>query len=332
MTKRTALFLILMLALPASARDVISGGAGGGINWTEGYVWADGFGVAPQGAPDAKKRLLARRAAQVDAYRNLAEFISGVRVSSETVVRDMALESDTVRTKIEAMVKGAVMTTDHYQNNVGQVRMRIDFDGDFSSLTSRELVERDGISARSDLAADAANMLAGLIQLLVPAAQAVENGSLVQSRADLDLANRLLRESRDREATDLLEQLRRDTATYRDNRPYTGLLVDASDVPNFELATIPRLRDPNGQIIYPTAELLSADLARQRPVSYDFAVEDAVRNARIAVNPLVVRATSVFKARHSDLVISAQDADFIRENADMLRVIRHAGVMIVVAE
>ncbi len=57
--------------------------------------------VMPQG------RLMAERAAKVDAYRNLAEFIYGLKIDSQTNVRDFVAENDQVRTQMEHFVQGA---------------------------------------------------------------------------------------------------------------------------------------------------------------------------------------------------------------------------------
>lgn len=81
----------------------------GAVNWDKGAesdVTAMGIGLPPENA-GVRGTPLARRAAIVDAYRNLAETIQGVQVDSETVLQDLAVQSDTVRAKVSALVKGA---------------------------------------------------------------------------------------------------------------------------------------------------------------------------------------------------------------------------------
>ena len=99
----------------ASADDVsvqvnVQQNVKGSVNWEKGAeadVEAWGVGLPPENMPAARGTALARRAAIVDAYRQLAETIQGVQVDSETTMRDLAIESDVVNTKISALVKGA---------------------------------------------------------------------------------------------------------------------------------------------------------------------------------------------------------------------------------
>jgi hypothetical protein len=56
---------------------------------------------------DAQNKLLAKRAAEADAYRKLAETIRGLHITSETVVRDFVTESDIIETELDTFIKGA---------------------------------------------------------------------------------------------------------------------------------------------------------------------------------------------------------------------------------
>ncbi len=56
---------------------------------------------------EAQKRLMAKRAAKVDALRNLTETVYGVRVDSQTTVRDFVTQSDVIRTRLSAHIQGA---------------------------------------------------------------------------------------------------------------------------------------------------------------------------------------------------------------------------------
>ena len=99
----------------ASADDVsvqvnVQQNVKGSVNWEKGAeadVEAWGVGLPPENMPAARCTALARRAAIVDAYRQLAETIKGVQIDAETSMRDLAIESDIVNTKINALVQGA---------------------------------------------------------------------------------------------------------------------------------------------------------------------------------------------------------------------------------
>lgn len=82
--------------------------AADGVNWDDGTIVATGMGIAPPSAINiAQAKALARRAAVVDAYRQMAETISGVQVTSESTVQMFIAQSDITRTKVEATIKGA---------------------------------------------------------------------------------------------------------------------------------------------------------------------------------------------------------------------------------
>lgn len=68
-----------------------------------------GNGVMPTGEDISKEQkiLMAKRAAMLDAYRNIIEKIKGVQVDGQTTVQDFITEDDSIMTKIENFVHGA---------------------------------------------------------------------------------------------------------------------------------------------------------------------------------------------------------------------------------
>lgn len=84
------------------------------VNWEKGAgadITATGVGLPREAGP--RGTALARRAAIVDAYRYLAEAINGVQVDADTIMQDLVIKSDTVRTQVSALVKGAKIVEEH---------------------------------------------------------------------------------------------------------------------------------------------------------------------------------------------------------------------------
>lgn len=68
-----------------------------------------GPAIAQSPLSPGQEILMSRRAAQVDAYRKLAEEIKGLRIDSTTYVRDFVGESDQINTALDTFIKGAKM-------------------------------------------------------------------------------------------------------------------------------------------------------------------------------------------------------------------------------
>lgn len=91
----------VMLAMTASAFAA-------GTDWEASTITAEGSGVAPPNAYNqVQGRMMARRAAVLDAYRQLLEMAKGVDVDASTTVENMMVTSDVIRTHVSGIVNGA---------------------------------------------------------------------------------------------------------------------------------------------------------------------------------------------------------------------------------
>lgn len=73
-------------------------------------VRVSGFGTYENASKDrvsARKRLMARRVAQLDAYRNLAERVYGTVIYGSATVSDFVLQNDDFRTYVDSYIRGA---------------------------------------------------------------------------------------------------------------------------------------------------------------------------------------------------------------------------------
>ncbi len=85
----------------------------GVVDYSQRVITATGIGAVPPNAPNVgAARANAIRAAKVDALRNLIEAVKAVRVTSETAVSNNMVESDVIRTQVEAMIRGAQQVGD----------------------------------------------------------------------------------------------------------------------------------------------------------------------------------------------------------------------------
>jgi hypothetical protein len=70
---------------------------------------------------------MAERAAKLDALRNLAEKVYGVRIDSTTTVQNFVTQNDQVRADVEVFLKGAEVTETRYKPD-GSVEVDVTLD------------------------------------------------------------------------------------------------------------------------------------------------------------------------------------------------------------
>jgi hypothetical protein len=79
-------------------------------DWSVLIIKATGSGAPPKDVTGPQSRLLAQRAAQMDAMRNLGENILGVEIKSKTIVKDFVTQNDEIKSKFEGFIQGAKVT------------------------------------------------------------------------------------------------------------------------------------------------------------------------------------------------------------------------------
>jgi hypothetical protein len=86
-----------------------------------GVMVAVGFGsqlqAGPSDARNAQAKLMAQRAARVDAIRKLSERINGLAITSKTTVKDFVTENDTIRASMTAFLNGMKETDVSYKED-----------------------------------------------------------------------------------------------------------------------------------------------------------------------------------------------------------------------
>ncbi len=94
--------------------------------WAMQTLTATGSGLPPEGkAGTAQGKLLAARAAELDARRKLVEHAYGLSIRSDTTVRDLVARHDEIRTHIDAVLVGAVVERTEYDGDTAHVTVTV---------------------------------------------------------------------------------------------------------------------------------------------------------------------------------------------------------------
>lgn len=122
---RFAATLALSLAAAPFAQDCQEG-----VDWTTRVVCAKGIGAVNPKQPQAAARPGAIRSAQMVGLRNAIELVKGVSITSNTTIANSMTESDQVKSKVEAYVKGFQFGAPHYMDDLTvEVYVKIPLDG-----------------------------------------------------------------------------------------------------------------------------------------------------------------------------------------------------------
>jgi hypothetical protein len=144
--------LLALAAMPAHAQkdpagddSVVQKLAHGEINWSAKTVTATGSGAANlKDGSVAKARLMAERAAKLDALRNIIETIQGIQVSGTRNAADV-MSNGEIKSKIQGMAQGfKVVDTKYYSDGSVDVIVSMPIDDNLTNA----LVEKPKAAAK----------------------------------------------------------------------------------------------------------------------------------------------------------------------------------------
>ena len=133
--KFIACLTVLLLAL---ATTTVAFAQESGVDWSRGVIRAVGLAAGKSSTQNpGLRRAQARRAAMMDAQRNLAEAARGVRVTSDSLMKDLELVYDNVRTQLDSTISGmsAISVTDN-DDGTCEVVLEMPLFGAGNSLSS----------------------------------------------------------------------------------------------------------------------------------------------------------------------------------------------------
>ncbi|MGE3728036.1 MAG: LPP20 family lipoprotein [Candidatus Sericytochromatia bacterium] len=257
---------------PAQAQVTQNMGSGS-IDWTSGNLKVTGSGAPPSKGSAAQKRLMARRAAVADGYRQMAELINGVRVDSETIVKDFVTESDTIKLKVSALIKGAQIGDTRYLSDGSvEVDMRLGMYG--------------------------ANSLSSVIQPTFLEEHRQEQIAPTPTRTPVPTPVKT--------AEPPIEPVMVDSGD-----SYTGLIIDCKGL-GVAPGMSPMIMDSNGKEVYIGDRPIDPDMVVQIGiVGYLKTMSEAKASSRVGKNPLVIRASRAGGKTKVDAVISSSQAQML---------------------
>jgi len=284
-----ALALCMMIFTIASAADR------GQIDWSQGQnsaIEAVGIGLPPENAhTSAQAKLLARRAAVVDAYRNLLEMTQEIQVDSETTMKDLMIENDTVKTQVSGIIQGAKIKSEKQMS-----------DGSYRVVLTLNLFGENSLAAIAlpKVMPSQVTPFPTPIQPVTPyvsiqpTVQTIEQPA-VQPQGPV--------------VNPVTQQLTPVVAPYTPS----GVIVDARGL-GLEATYSPAIYDTTGRAIYGT-NFIDPDFAIKYGMT-DYAptpelVEEAQNGrSRAGTLPIIVKAVGLKGNNHS-VIISQVDADKI---------------------
>lgn len=318
--------------------DTIDSGRGT-IDYGNGTVKATGRGAMPARNREfgsGQARLMARGAARADALRNLAMAVSSVQVTSTTKVKNYVLDSDTVETRVSALLRSPrVISERDLPDGTAEVVVELPLYGRDSVAETilPEVIRGERREDRNDRRGDRSERYDeprrreesrpydrrnDSSERYERQPDPIVSGAPVHpSRVELKPnPGDTFREPRE-PATRIALEPRTGPAvrpnvepglTPSDARgPFSSVIVDCRGL-NLRASIAPKLLDVSGREVYGTVRVDPDFAIETGIVGYPRSMYDALRAKRAGNRPLIVRAVRAGKGG-TDAILSYEDAE-----------------------
>jgi hypothetical protein len=260
------------------------------------YIVVEGEGLPSSDSRSiAQKRLTAERAAVVVAYRQLAEFMAGVTLISNTMVKDCELRYDEIKSAVQGFVRGAEIIFKEYneKEEVARAVVKVGIKGPqgFGGLMYEKLLKNPRIRAA---VVEEKPTYAPIVQVSAGEPKPV----MTEPRPVVA------------EPKPVSTEPAQGASVAKPVMPeeiFDGLVVDATGH-NFKPALINRIFTLKGEALYDPSKVDQKILVENGCAEYANSVDKAksALQARGTKNPLIVKATGT--ASPADLQVSDDDA------------------------
>ncbi len=300
----TLILPLCALTFSATAEEYVEWvGANSGVNWSSGNIQSEGAGIGPSSMPPSMARMMACRAAVVDAQRNLLESIQGVRVEGTTVVANMMVESDMIKTSVSGLLQDAqVVKRDPQSDGSCLVQMTAPLGGKFTTDVYQQVFENVPVSSiepKFTPLTAIATFVDRSLEFLVPNSSAADTPPWQQGLDRLSARISALE--------DLLST-HPAVVEVKDTGP-TGLVLDARGS-NFIPSMSPKIIKLRAGVIYPNAQHQVTRRERGQLVSlFTRDLNTARRHPTVGERPIVLKALRTFGKTRTQIVLGTQSSD-----------------------